>query len=228
MHLVKTFIWGVCAVATIGLVAASNGAAWASGQVVHVIDGDTLSVDGVVYRLHGIDSPEAGQRCNERGGGNWRCGDAATRALEQLVEGGTISCDDRGEDDFDRTISVCFADNLNINSQLVSEGHAWAFRRYSEDFAAEEEAARAKRLGVWQADTQTAEDFRAERWHVAAQMAPEGCPIKGNISANGRIYHTPWSPWYDRTKVSLEKGEIWFCNEREALDAGWRAPIWGN
>ena len=35
------------------------------------------------------------------------------------------------------------------------------------------------------------------------------------------------SPWYERTKLSSEKGERWFCTEREALDAGWRAPKWG-
>ncbi len=34
------------------------------------------------------------------------------------------------------------------------------------------------------------------------------------------------NPWYSRTKVSVEKGERWFCSEREALDAGWRAPRW--
>ena len=45
----------------------------------------------------------------------------------------------------------------------------------------------------------------------------------GNISKNGNIYHPPWSPWYTKTKISTEKGERWFCSEREAIDAGWRA-----
>ena len=58
------------------------------------------------------------------------------------------------------------------------------------------------------------------------QVQHKGCPIKGTISKNGRIYHAPWPPWYKRTKVSLNKGERWFCSEREALDAGWRAPVW--
>jgi hypothetical protein len=30
---------------------------------------------------------------------------------------------------------------------------------------------------------------------------------------------------YERTKISLDQGEHWFCSEREALDAGWRAPL---
>ncbi|MEL6523706.1 MAG: thermonuclease family protein, partial [Pseudomonadota bacterium] len=31
---------------------------------------------------------------------------------------------------------------------------------------------------------------------------------------------------YKRTKVSEAKGERWFCDEREAVQAGWRAPHW--
>ena len=92
--------------------------------------------------------------------------------------------------------------------------------------AAVETGAQLLALDGWQADSEPPWDYRARRWQVAEQEAPEGCPIKGNISDNGRIYHAPWSPWYDRTKVSLDKGERWFCSEREALDAGWRAPRW--
>ena len=58
-------------------------------------------------------------------------------------------------------------------------------------------------------------------------MAFDGCPIKGNINRDGElIYHTPWgSQWYDRTKINPDQGERWLCSEREALDAGWRAPL---
>jgi len=49
------------------------------------------------------------------------------------------------------------------------------------------------------------------------------CNIKGNISSSGeKIYHTPSSPWYSRTKISTSKGERWFCSEDEARRAGWR------
>ncbi len=59
----------------------------------------------------------------------------------------------------------------------------------------------------------------------AAAAAPvEGCPIKGNINAKSeRIYHTPWSPWYDRTKINKAAGERWFCDEAAAVAADWRA-----
>jgi hypothetical protein len=101
------------------------------------------------------------------------------------------------------------------------------FRRYSDRFIEEEDAARAAGTGLWQTNFEPPWQYRAKRWDVAAQKAPDGCPIKGNINRDGeRIYHTPWgSQWYDRTRISTSKGERWFCSEREALDAGWRAPL---
>jgi hypothetical protein len=87
--------------------------------------------------------------------------------------------------------------------------------------------ARQERRGIWQAVTEPAWEFRAQKWVVAGQTAPNGCAIKGNISKNGRIFHTPWSQYYRRTKISLNKGERWFCNVEEALAAGWRPPALG-
>lgn len=194
---------------------------------VRIIDGDTLEVDGVVFRLHGIDAPEAGQHCQLAHTTKWQCGNAATAFLAELVGSGIPECDNRGMDDYDRVLSVCSLDGVDLNRAMVASGFAWAFRRYSEDYAVDEDIAAAAHLGIWQHPTQTAWDFRDDRWTVAVQVSPEGCPIKGNISANGRIYHAPWSPWYDRTRISVEKGERWFCTERDALDAGWRAPVWG-
>jgi micrococcal nuclease len=56
-----------------------------------------------------------------------------------------------------------------------------------------------------------------------AQTGPNGCDIKGNISANGKIYHLPGSADYDRTRIDESRGERWFCSVAEAQAAGWRA-----
>lgn len=53
---------------------------------------------------------------------------------------------------------------------------------------------------------------------------PANCRIKGNISGDERIYHTPGSPYYDQTDIDVSIGERWFCSEQEARDAGWRPP----
>ena len=44
------------------------------------------------------------------------------------------------------------------------------------------------------------------------------------MESGKRVYHTPDSPWYARTEIDTSMGERWFCTEREAQDAGWRAP----
>lgn len=50
------------------------------------------------------------------------------------------------------------------------------------------------------------------------------CAIKGNINAKGqKIYHVPGGRSYDATDIELDQGERWFCSEKEAQDAGWRA-----
>ena len=199
-----------------------------TAETVRVIDGDTILLDQITVRLEGIDAPEAGQKCASFSGGDWPCGKVAIAALEALVASGDVVCDDRGVDIYQRQLGVCRVGKREINAEMVASGNAWAFRKYSTDYVALEDKARGEHLGIWQAFTIPAWDYRAERWYVAEQQAPKGCPIKGNITENGHIYHAPWSPWYDRTKVDIKKGERWFCDEAQALKAGWRAPRWGH
>lgn len=197
-------------------------AATAASAQVTVIDGDTLDVDGVRYRIEGIDAPEHGQKC-----GSWACGKAATSHLRELTEGHDVMCSAGSEDDYERIVATCWVDDVELGRTMVLAGLAWAFIKYSDTYLQEEAQARQSGIGIWSEQSQPAWEFRAERWTVAKQEAPSGCPIKGNISKSGRIYHAPWSPWYSRTKVSVTKGEKWFCSEQEALKAGWRPPIWG-
>ena len=187
-----------------------------------VVDGDTLDVDGVRVRLEGIDAPEKAQRCARRGGGTWRCGRAATRALRRLVAGRTVRCADLGRGRYGRMLGLCHVGALEVNGEMVRRGLAWAFVKYSRRYKALEEAIRSSGRGIWQAPTQTAWDFRAGRWRSAEPAAPGGCAIKGNISRNGKIYHMPWSPWYNRVRIDPFKGERWFCSENDAKAAGWR------
>lgn len=52
----------------------------------------------------------------------------------------------------------------------------------------------------------------------------EDCDIKWNISFHWgeKIYHLPWCPDYDATKINTSYWERWFCSEEEAINAGWR------
>ena len=214
----------------VGVVSVASLQGWARGDAVgqgvqgpvRVIDGDTIDVGETRIRLEGIDAPEAGQSCKRKWFGWWACGHEATAALRRLTEGRTVSCDPRGTDKYSRVLAVCYVDGVDINAQMVRQGHAWAFVKYSQSYVREETQARAAGLGIWQGQSEPAWEYRAKRWAAAEDKAPEGCAIKGNVTKTGRIYHMPWSPWYSRIRIEPEKGKRWFCSEAEALAAGWR------
>ncbi|MCE8005986.1 thermonuclease family protein [Aestuariivita sp.] len=175
--------------------------------------------------MQGIDAPEIGQRC-ESNTGRWQCGKEAADAMLALVTNREVVCEEREKDQYGRVIATCRVGEIDLGVALVAQGLAWAFRRFSTIYVTTEDTARKQALGIWAATNQPAWEFRSERWQAAINATPrEGCPIKGNISQNGRIYHTPWSPWYNRTIISESKGERWFCDELEAVQAGWCASI---
>lgn len=187
-----------------------------------ITDGDTLEVQGVTVRLQGIDAAESGQRCVASGRQIVRPGKDAMLRLENLARNG-ITCSGTSYDDFGRLIGHCTGhDGTDINKALVTEGWAWAFTKYSNDYVAEQARAKRAHLGVWAMACEEPWVFRKKRWEVAGQKAPKGCAIKGNVSENGKVYHLPWNKSYAKTKVDLKRGERWFCDEKQALAAGWR------
>ncbi|MBB5514349.1 endonuclease YncB(thermonuclease family) [Rubricella aquisinus] len=186
-----------------------------------IVDGDTIEVAGQIVRLDGIDAPESRQTC-----GAVACGHAATEALRSLIGRATVTCTAQSSDAYDRLIGQCSANGTDLNAAMVESGHALAFRRYSVRYVPHEEKAQARNAGMWSGPFEAPWEYRAAQWDGAAQTASNQCPIKGNINRDGtRIYHTPYSRHYDRTVISPARGERWFCSEREALDAGWRAPF---
>jgi endonuclease YncB( thermonuclease family) len=133
----------------------------ASAQAVRVIDGDTLEVAGIVYRLHGIDAPEKRQRCNTSDNTTWPCGKAATDNLMTLIYNQLVLCLGNKRDHYKRIIAVCYQGSTNLTAEMVRTGHAWAYRRYSLDYLPQEQEARTNRRGIWQEATQTAQEHRS-------------------------------------------------------------------
>jgi endonuclease YncB( thermonuclease family) len=143
---------------------ARDGAPRPGGDVVgraSVIDGDTIDIGGRRIRLHGIDAPETGQTCRDPGGRSWPCGRSATRALEDLVDRRTVACDQRDIDRYGRIVARCRVGTIDINQRLVADGLAMAYRRYSCDYVADEEAARLARRGMWDGTFEPPWDWRA-------------------------------------------------------------------
>lgn len=197
-----------------------------SGEA-RVVDGDTLEIAGTRVRLEGIDAPEAGQTCSDPSRRAWSCGSAAADELAAMVVGRDVHCEGVEYDRYGRLIAVCRVGSLELNAEMVRRGLAWAFVRYSRRLADVESEARKRRTGIWQGDNQPPWSYRAEKWSQAQASARQGCVIKGNVSRSGRLYHMPWSRFYDSVHIDPSRGERWFCSEDEARAAGWR-PAYTN
>lgn len=197
----------------------SVGVADVTGPM-RIIDGDTVEIAGVSVRLHGIDAPEMGQPCNDAQGRSWDCGAWVRDQVVAQFGGAVAHCVEVDVDRYGRSVARCYVADADLGETLVSDGLAWAYRRYSNDYDLDEKSAAIFGRGLWSFTVQNPADYRRE---LAIVPAPTGaCTIKGNISANGHIFHMPGQRAYNRTRISLEKGEQWFCSAREARVAGWR------
>ena len=196
--------------------------------VATVVDGDTLDIHGQRIRLHGIDAAESGQSCRSADGTPWRCGQRAALALSDRLGRSPVTCTARDTDRYGRLVAVCHqGDGTDINRWMVAAGHALAYRRYSMDYVASEDAARAAGSGLWQGAFVPPRDWRRGTRLPAADRSVSSrpdCRIKGNINSRGKhIFHVPGGAFYARTRIDEAAGERWFCTEDAARAAGWRA-----
>ena len=191
------------------------------------LGGDLVRVAGTTVRLAGIEAPELQQSCGSPPR-RTRCGAAAQAALGKLVNGRTLACAMSGADSAGRPLATCTRGGLDINGELVRQGHAFAASGLFAGYAGLERQAREAKLGIWAAgDVERPAEFRAKIWDEAKRRAPDGCPIKGLITGEGRVYVLPWSPDYDRGRIQKTRGERWFCSEREAEAAGFKPAVRG-
>jgi endonuclease YncB( thermonuclease family) len=212
-------------------------AASITGAVEHYFDGDSLIISNQSIRLVDIDAPEGAQTCLNTQNESYRCGNRASNHLKALVSNQAanqqVRCEGDTIDQYQRLLATCYVGQLNLNRQMVLDGWAVVYRT-SKVYAAEQQQARAASRGVWQgAFTEPSEFRRAptneqrnqEQSDVASDDPNNECQIKGNINTKGeKIYHLPQSDAYTNTNINTRNGEQWFCNEAEAIAAGWRAP----
>lgn len=187
------------------------------------VSGNVLKINNTEVRLVGIDAPDPTQPCFKANGKRWPCADAATQALSRHVRGRRIACELSNPDKGTIPLAHCRAGDTDIAGQLVKEGHVFASEGYFRTYSSEEEGARAAKLGLWQGQNERPSIWRARVWDEAKRTAPDGCPIKGFVRSQGRIYAMPWSENYDQRNIKTVKGERWFCSEDEARAAGFRA-----
>ncbi|GAA0772826.1 hypothetical protein GCM10009077_06130 [Roseibium denhamense] len=109
-----------------------------------------------------------------------------------------------------------------MNQAMVRLGQARAYLRYSRQYEKDEVIARDNTTGFWRGTFEPPWRIRAENLDLPSSEGSGGCRIKGNISSQGRIYHSPGTRHYGRTRINTETGERWFCAVKEAVAAGWR------
>ena len=116
-------------------------------EITGIHDGDSLRVSchRKALRLACIDAPEPNQPF----------GQEATDYLASLTVGKELEIVNRGDGGFNRTASILYVNNVNIQERLLSAGLAWYYPQYASkcgDFMGlkrAEQSARDRGAGLW-------------------------------------------------------------------------------
>jgi endonuclease YncB( thermonuclease family) len=119
-----------------------------TGKVTAITDGDTFKLLDQDSRLHiiriaNIDCPERKQPFSTR----------AKQFAADAIFGKTIEVEVLSKDRYGRLIGMVFYnDSLTLNHELVKQGYAWHYVKYSKDTILQslEDRARLKKTGLWQ------------------------------------------------------------------------------
>ena len=131
-----------------------------------VIDGDTITINNAKIRFSGIDAPEKhyyGQTQFCKGPkGVWACGKKASTKLKQLINGQEVQCTDEGKDRYGRTLSICYANGVDLQAEMVRSGMAVAYLRYSNRYENEMLEAMIAQVGIWSGQFEEPELWRRQ------------------------------------------------------------------
>jgi endonuclease YncB( thermonuclease family) len=116
------------------------------GIILRVIDGDTFSVktgkDVIKVRLFGVDCPETSQDF----------GAQAKKAAQDLTGRRGVKIIHITKDRYKRLIAhIINSEGLNVGTELIKQGYAWHYHRYSQDenLKLYEKQARENKKGLW-------------------------------------------------------------------------------
>ncbi len=117
-----------------------------TGTVVSITDGDTIKIltlakQQIKVRLADIDTPEKRQPYGKK----------AKKILSDKIYGKQVEVEKVTTDRYKRLVGRVYFRGRNINSEMVADGAAWVYRKYSKDpeLLKLERQAKKKRLGLW-------------------------------------------------------------------------------
>ena len=126
-------------------------------------DKGLLIIDGHPFVLHGSTVIGPDHTCRTPSG-EWDCGQAAWRALEERARSGIITCTPLlSLTGSTAAVSAeCALNNENLNAWLVRRGWALSDDTPSALFVSEENAAQAEQVGIWRGGFVPPSDWRAQ------------------------------------------------------------------
>lgn len=154
-----------------------------------VVDADTIVIAGRKIRLHGIDAPEAGQKCRYANGKSYRCGRVATNMLIRQIGKDQVTCTLIERDRYNRSIGRCFVVGRNRNGRwaidlsavLVAGGWALAYRKYDESLLALQAWAKRDKAGMFKGTFVPPWEHRKGRRQKHAKQKP--APVLPAVTA---------------------------------------------
>ena len=179
---------------------------YSGNTVVKVWDGDTFDLkNGTRVRLLDVESPEMGL-----------CGsETAKQRLEELVLGKFVTVKELTYEEFNRHNGLVYQGKQLINETMIKEG--WGRLHYNpnsqkEALKAAYKYARENQRGIF---GMGCTDAGAEN---------PNCKIKANIDEDTlkKSYHLESCRDYKRVVIDLDRGEEFFCSEKEAQAAGYK------
>jgi endonuclease YncB( thermonuclease family) len=221
------------------------------GAEASITDGNTLIVNGVVFKLDGIEAPQTDQTCLDEKGNAWTCGIEARDRLRDRVGKRDVRCIDRGVDSTyrNRRIGECTlaGEDANLNQWMVRQGWALNTNRSARGrLKADRDRASAQRVGLWKGCFISPEDLRrftistarllggtcpaSNNWKARETLFPQrpamppGCNIKGKVVLRSQIvgYLGIYHLISCRSYARTRPTHRWFCSEEEARAAGFR------
>jgi len=141
-----------CLATLLLFVAGNLNASTLQGKVVHVADGDTITVLDATntqhkIRLQGIDSPEKAQAFGQK----------SKQSLDRLVHSKQVTIEYQKKDKYGRTVGKVVFNDLDVCLEQIKLGMAWHYKQYESEqtkedreiYAQAELSARANAFGLW-------------------------------------------------------------------------------
>ena len=98
-----------------------------------------------------------------RNGASYPCGVSARAHLIDMIQPpAEIRCQTITRDRYKRLVMRCFKAGIDLNAAMVRDGWAVAYRRYSKDYIAEENQAKASQKGLFAGSFQKPEQWRID------------------------------------------------------------------